>query len=251
VGIDMDEDALQRATSRLQAVSAKFILKQANFRNLDTILVETGVMKANRILFDLGLSSFQFEVSGRGFSFQKEDEPLLMTFKKNLSESDLTVREIVNTWEEENIADILYGYAEETFSRKIAREIVSTREIKPIETTKDLVEIVYRATPGFYHRKKTHYATKTFQALRIAVNDEVEALREGLEKAYGALLPGGRMAVISFHSIEDRIVKLFFRQKQKDNEAHVITKKPIVPTREEIKENPRSRSAKLRAIKKK
>ncbi len=249
IGIDMDESALQRATKRLEAQSAKFILAQDNFRNLDTVLEKNGIKQANKILYDLGLSSNQFEDSGRGFSFQK-DEPLLMTFKEKLTENDLTVKEILNTWDEENIADVIYGYGEETFSRRIAKGIVEARAVKPIETTGELVEIIKESTPTLYHKRKTHFATKTFQALRITVNDEIRALREGLEKGYSALAPKGRMAVISFHSIEDRIVKHFFKSKEKESGALLITKKPIVPSREEVKQNPRSRSSKLRILEK-
>ncbi len=251
VGLDMDADALLRAKARLEKQNADFILKQSNFRDLDKALAEAGLEKADRILFDLGLSSNQFEDSGRGFSFQK-DEPLLMTFKKNPEEEkgDLTVREIVNTWQEESIADIIYGYGEEQFSRRIAKGIVMAREEKPIETTSELVAIIKASTPAFYQKKKTHYATKTFQALRITVNDEILALRDGLEKAYGVLPAGGRMALISFHSIEDRIVKNFFKGKKETYGSMIVTKKPIAPSLDEVKENPRSRSAKLRILQK-
>ncbi|MDD5050430.1 MAG: 16S rRNA (cytosine(1402)-N(4))-methyltransferase RsmH [Candidatus Pacebacteria bacterium] len=249
IGIDMDESALQRAEKRLLVQKAKFLLAQDNFRNADKVLEKFGIQQANKILYDLGLSSNQFEDSGRGFSFQK-DEPLLMTFKEKPTESDLTVKEILNNWDEENIADVIYGYGGETFSRRIAKGIVEARAVKPIETTGELVEIIKNATPAPYHRRKIHFATKTFQALRITANDEIRALKEGLEKGYSILAPKGRMAVISFHSIEDRIVKQFFKSKEKAEEAILITKKPIVPSREEVVKNPRSRSSKLRILEK-
>jgi len=268
IGLDEDEDALRRAKARIvasevgnEAESAgRLFFIQENFRNIDRALASlpktlaslNGVPIVNRIMLDLGLSSDQFEVSGRGFSFKK-DEPLLMTFSKPTSKAEsnelprLTARDIVNTWDEKNIADIIYGYGEETYSRMIAKGIVEARAKKPIETTTDLVAIIEASTPSRYHHGRTHPATKTFQALRITVNDEINALREGLEKGYKALASGGTMAVISFHSIEDRIVKHFFKAQE---DATILTKKPITPSHQEISENPRSRSSKLRIIKK-
>jgi len=169
-----------------------------------------------------------------------------MTFKKNPSEMDLTAREIVNTWDEENIADVLYGYGEERFSRRIAHRIVEERKERALESTGDLVRTVEQAVPGWYRRGRIHPATKTFQALRTAVNDEIESLREGLSEGISLLSPKGRIAVISFHSIEDRVVKRAFQSEAREGKGVIITKKPIVPTIEEIKANPRARSAKLR-----
>jgi 16S rRNA (cytosine1402-N4)-methyltransferase len=203
----------------------------------------------DRILLDIGLSSNQFEDSGRGFSFQK-DEPLIMSFKKDLKETDLTAKEILNTWDRENIEAILKGYGEEQFAWKISKAIVERREQKPIETTFELVDIVKSATPKFYHHRKIHPATKTFQALRITVNDEIESLKDGINKGFNILNKDGRIAVISFHSLEDRIVKQFFREMEDSGVGKRITKKPILPSEEEIRENPRSRSAKLRILEK-
>jgi 16S rRNA (cytosine1402-N4)-methyltransferase len=235
-----------RLTPLEQNGSKLFLIRQ-NYRNLDQALdsIQPG-MKVNRIMLDLGLSSDQFETSGRGFSFQK-NEPLLMTFKENTTEADLTARQIVNTWDEANIADIIYGYGEERYSRKIAKGIVAARAIKPIETTFDLVDIIKNSTPSRYQHGKIHPATRTFQALRITVNDEINALKEGLEKGWARLESKGRMAVISFHSIEDRIVKHFYKSREG---ASIITKKPITASHQEISENPRARSAKLRIIEK-
>ena len=218
-----------------------------NFRNLDEVLQKEKIEKVDGIVLDLGLSSDQLESSGRGFSFMKE-EPLLMTMKENPRPDDVTAREIVNTWEEKNLADIIYGYGEEQFSRRIARGIVEARKRAEIKTTTMLVKIIEDSVPNFYKKGRIHPATKTFQALRIAVNDELGARGEGLTKGFEALRVGGRMSVISFHSLEDRVVKRFFKEKVKEEKGNLINKKPIVPSKEEIKNNNRSRSAKLRII---
>ncbi len=249
VGIDMDSDAILRAKARLTTSNPDIHFKEGNFRKLSEILDTLQIKGADKILLDIGLSSNQFEESGRGFSFQK-DEPLIMSFKKNLNEKDLTAREIVNTWELENLTTILKGYGEEQFAWKISKAIVEKRQVKRIETTFELVEIIKEATPMFYHHKKIHPATKTFQALRITVNDEIESLKEGVKSGFEKLNKAGRLAVISFHSLEDRIVKQFFVQMEKEGLGRRITKKPITPSDEEKEENPRSRSAKLRIIEK-
>ncbi|HEY4509139.1 MAG TPA: 16S rRNA (cytosine(1402)-N(4))-methyltransferase RsmH [Candidatus Paceibacterota bacterium] len=249
IAIDLDPEAISRATSRLSSLKCNIRYVQGSFRNIDTILDSLGVAQVSKCLFDIGLSSNQFEDSGRGFSFQK-DEPLIMSFKKDLKEEDLTARKIVNNWDEENIRAVLEGYGEEKFAYKIVKAIVERRGKRPIETTFDLVEIIKSATPAFYHHRKIHPATKTFQALRITVNDEIEALKEGVKKGFERLSPEGRLAVISFHSLEDRVVKDFFREKEDMGFGRRITKKPIVPTEEEILINPRARSAKLRIVEK-
>lgn len=247
IGIDLDPEAHGRASSRLTPLGCSIRHIQGSFRNIDTLLEKEGIQSVDKILLDIGLSSNQFEDSGRGFSFQK-DEPLIMSFKKDLTEADLTAREIINTWDMENIQAILSGYGEEKFAWKIAKAIVARREQKPIETTFDLVDIIKTATPKFYHTRRIHPATKTFQALRITVNDEIESLKDGVEKSFKILNPHGRLAVISFHSLEDRVVKQFFNKKIESGEGKRVTKKPITPTDAEIGENPRSRSAKLRII---
>jgi len=249
IGIDQDTNALAKARKRLQECECQVTLRQENFRNLDKVLDEIGVEKIDKALFDLGLSSNQLEESGRGFSFLKE-EPLVMTFNPNPKEADITAWEIVNKWQEENIADVIYGYGDEKFSRRIASNIIKEREDKPINTTFELVDVIKRSVPIWYRRGKTHPATKTFQALRTAVNDEIRSTREGMEKAVERLDKRGRIVVITFHSKEDRLVKMFFKEKQKEGGFVVITKKPIAPTREEIVKNPRSRSAKLRILEK-
>lgn len=247
VGIDLDTDALARAKDRLAQGNVTLI--NDSFRNIDTVLDTTGYKQADKILFDLGLSSNQFEESGRGFTFQK-DEPLSMSFKKEAGVKGFTAYDIVNSWEEENIADVIYGYGEERYSRRIARAIVEQREIAPIKSTFELVGVIKGAVPGSYQHKKTHPATKTFQAFRIAVNDELGSLRDGLHKGFERLRPTGRMAVISFHSSEDRIVKNFFKDRVTEKRGELIHKKPLIAGEEELAENPRARSAKLRTIQK-
>ena len=162
-----------------------------------------------------------------------------------------TARDILNNWSEEDIANVIYGYGEERFARRIARAVIVYRAKKKIETTYELVDIVKTSVPGFYRKLRIHPATKTFQALRIAVNDELNALKQGLEKAFDALSPNGRLAVISFHSLEDRIVKDFYKSRAKEKSAILLNKKPITATSEEISNNPRSRSAKLRILQRK
>jgi len=249
IGIDLDADALRRAEERLTKAGADFTLVESSFRNVGKVLHDQGIPQANKMLFDLGLSSNQFEDSGRGFSFQK-NEPLLMTFKKNPGEGDITAHQIVNEWDEEHIADVIYGYGEERYSRRIAKKIVERRQAGPLQTTDDLVQAIKEATPYAYQRGKTHYATKTFQALRIAANDEIQSLKDALTQGFSRLSSGGRMAFISFHSIEDRTVKVFFKEMAQKGLGVLITKKPITPTIEEVKENRRARSAKLRIIEK-
>lgn len=223
-----------------------------NFRNIDKVLEKLGIKEVDAIIFDLGLSSDQLENSGRGFSFMK-DEPLLMTLKENPQEEDVTAEVVLNTWGEKSLADIIYGYGEEKQSRRIAKEIVEFREKQKIKTTFDLVRIIEKAIPARFRQKnkaKIHYATRTFQAIRIAVNDELGALTEGLDKGFKFLKKGGKMSVISFHSLEDRIVKRFYKKQTEENLAKLINKKPIRASVEEIKNNPRSRSAKLRILEK-
>ena len=174
-----------------------------------------------------------------------------MTFKKDLSKNDLTAKEIVNTWDLENISTILKSYGEEQFAWKIAKAIVARRDEKPINTTFELVEIIKIATPKWYHHKKIHPATKTFQALRITVNDEIQSLKEGIRESFDILESSGRLAVISFHSLEDRSVKQFFKSLDTSGLGKLVNKKPIIPSKEEITENSRSRSAKLRIVEKK
>lgn len=280
VGIDRDQDAIDRVTKKFTdqgilssenaaGAAQNIFLKQGNFRHVEEILASVGLHSAQRFLFDIGLSSRQIDESGRGFTFQK-DEPLLMTFEKvgaaastasaaaaaSATSTTPTARDVVNEWSEENLAQIIEGFGEERFAYRIAKGIVAARTVKPIETTGELVEIIKKSTPFYYHHGRIHPATRTFQAIRIAVNDELEAIRDAMKSAWKLLTPGGRIAVISFHSLEDRIVKHYFNELQKAETedgkpiAKVITKKPITARDEEISQNPRSRSAKLRIIEK-
>lgn len=249
IGLDLDKDAIERARTKIGELPHDTIFRTSGFQDMDKVLEELNIIHVDRILLDLGISSFQLEVAGRGFSFMK-DEPLLMTMKKNPSDDDLTARDIVNTWEEKNLADVIYGFGEEKYSRKIAKAIVEARVEKSIETTFDLVKIIENAVGKSYQRLKIHPATKTFQALRIATNSELSNLETAIEKGFNRLSVGGRFAIISFHSLEDRIVKKAFVNLKQKGYANIITKKPIVPSTDEIKRNPRSRSSKLRIIEK-
>lgn len=248
IGIDRDENAVSRAKN-LVGDSKKHIFAQGNFRDVAAIVSSVGFSQVNKFLFDIGLSSRQLEESGRGFTFQK-DEPLVMTFE-TIGNSFLTAEVVLNEWKEESLADIIYGFGEERYARRIAKGIAEARKNKLIKTTAELVEIILKSTPRSYHHGKIHPATRTFQALRVAVNDELGALEHGLKSAWSILASGGRIAVISFHSLEDRIVKQYFNELKSAGQGMVLTKKPITASEEEIISNPRSRSAKLRIIEKK
>jgi 16S rRNA (cytosine1402-N4)-methyltransferase len=244
IGIDADETALDR--KKLDGASPQIHLVHDNFSNITEILRSLHIEKVDAILADLGWRMEQFADGSKGFSFL-HDGPLHMTFGKP-EDYPFTAEDIINDWEEHVIADILFGYAEERFARRIAKAIVEQRQYSRISSTKQLVEIVEGALPKAARRGKTHPATKTFQALRIAVNDELGVLERFIKDAFAILQPGGRFGIITFHSIEDRVVKHSFREF-KDAELAILTpKKPIVPSREELKENPRARSAKLRVI---
>lgn len=245
VCIDLDQDALQEAKEKLQGLkegpTIHFV--HSNFRFLKTILTDLHIEKVDGVLADLGLSSQELDSSKRGFSF-RYDEPLQMTFDAHPTDEQTTAYDIVNTWSETSIADILYGYADETYSRRIAKRIMDGRERGKIETTLQLVDIIASAVPAAYRHKKTHFATKTFQALRMAVNDELGSITDLIEALPEVLAVGGRACIITFHSTEDRIVKKALREHSET--LKLVSKKAIFPQEEEIKENPRSRSAQLR-----
>ncbi len=249
IAFDSDGEAFKRAEKNIAGYEDRIIFKNLNFKNIKKGLLEENISLVDGVLFDLGISSDQLDQVERGFSFLR-DEKLLMTMKENPNDEDLTAYEIVNTWEESSLADIIYGYGEEKYARRIARNIVEARQIKPIETTFDLVNIINSSVPVKYQKGKIHPATRTFQAIRIAVNDELRVLEEGLRNALEVVKKDGRISVITFHSLEDRIVKNFFRNNAKEGKLVLINKKPIVPSLEEIKNNKRSRSAKLRIIQK-
>jgi 16S rRNA (cytosine1402-N4)-methyltransferase len=253
IGIDADAEAISRAQAVYEAAeeSPRVFFVEDNFRNLESILDARGIATVQKVLFDLGWSGYQLS-RGRGFSFQT-DEPLLMTYGAPdgvdaEGTPHRTAADVVNTATEESLADMLYELGEEQFSRRIAHAIVETRKHDRILTTFQLVEVIKKSTPSWYHHRRLHPATKTFQALRLYVNDELGALRAGLEAALKRTAPGGRIAVITFHSIEDRIVKHMFREEATKGTGGLVTKKPILPSSAELSENPRARSAKLRVF---
>ncbi|MCX7671813.1 MAG: 16S rRNA (cytosine(1402)-N(4))-methyltransferase RsmH [Anaerolineae bacterium] len=254
LGLDADPQAIERVRRRLAPFEARVTLVHANFRDLAAVATAHGFTAVDAVLLDLGVSSFQLAGEERGFSFLAAG-PLDMRMDPRLS---LTADEIVNRWPQEQLADIIYRYGEEPASRRIARAIVAAR---PVRTTADLAEIVARAAGGRGEHLRIHPATRTFQALRIAVNDELGALEAVLPQAVALLARRGRLAVISFHSLEDRIVKQFMQREARDclcptdlpvcrcghrATLRPVTRKPICPSEDEVLANPRSRSAKLR-----
>ena len=261
IGMDRDPVALALAEDRLAAYRDRLTLFHNDFRFLDEVLDEGGVSSVDGIVLDLGVSSMQLDEGERGFSFAN-DGPLDMRMDPSHGESALT---LVNEMDPVELANILYRYGEERRSRAIAKAIAREREVAPIETTGRLANIV-AAVPGMGRMRNIHPATRTFQALRIAVNDELAAIEEAVPAGVARLAPGGRMVVISFHSLEDRIVKRGFRELERPcrcpkempecrcglvSAGKVITRRPLIPTEEEAERNPRSRSAKLRIFEKK
>lgn len=244
VGFDLDNAALARAQAALKNAQPRVHLIEGNFRSMRNLLVAYGIERFSKAVFDLGWSSYQLS-TGKGFSFLA-DEPLLMNYSD--APGALTASEIVNEWEEDSIADVIFGWGEERYARRIARAIVSARESHPITAARELGEIVRSAVPQAYARGRIHPATKTFQALRIAVNDELGALEDALKDSCEMLAVNGRVAFITFHSLEDRMVKQHFAALEKAGTHRRIHKKPIVPSEEELRGNPRARSAKLRAL---
>jgi 16S rRNA (cytosine1402-N4)-methyltransferase len=244
LGIDLDPQQII-SSHWLEAIyKDRAILVNDSYTNLKEILQRKNFQPVSGILLDLGMSSAQLEGTHKGFSFQV-DQGLDMRY--NDLTGYLTAEKIVNEWPEEKIEEILREYGEEKFSKKIAKNIVEQRKQGRIKTTFGLIEIIKDATPSSYWRGKIHYATRTFQALRIAVNDELESIKRVLPDAVSVLAPGGRLVVISFHSLEDRIVKNFLSGEFKKGTIKILTKKPVMAGRDELGKNPRSRSAKLRA----
>jgi len=240
LGIDVDAESLKRIKTK-----ERLILARGNFKDLKKIAEENNFHKVDGILFDLGLSSWQIDESGRGFTFKK-DEPLSMILS---SDQVVTAQEIINTWPEESLLEIFKKYGEERFARKIVQKIIQQRGLSPIKTTLQLLEVIKRSVPfsRFGRGRVERVAARIFQALRIVVNDETENLEHGLEQTLQILNQGGRVVVISFHSLEDRIVKWFFKEKEQEGKIRILTEKPITAGEAEIIVNPRSRSAKLRA----
>lgn len=261
IGIDQDDKALKAAAERLTSDENRIVLVKSNFSRLAEIIRELGYSKVDGILFDLGVSSPQLDEAERGFSYQ-HDAPLDMRMDRS---QQLTAREIVNTWEEEELARIIHDYGEEKFARKIARKIVERREKEPIKTTLQLVEVIKEGIPAAARRSGPHPAKRTFQAIRIAVNQELEVFERTIHTAIDLLAPGGRVAVITFHSLEDRICKEAFTNRAKGcicppdfpictcgvrPDIRIINRKPITASEKELELNRRSRSAKLRIAEK-
>lgn len=260
IGIDQDTDALKAAGIRLQEFNnVKYV--HSNFYNIDKVLSDLEVEKIDGMLMDLGVSSYQLDTGDRGFSYMQDAE---LDMRMN-RENDLSAYEVVNDYSEEEIYRIIRDYGEEKFAKRIARFIVERREEEPIKTTLELVEIIKAAIPARARREGPHPAKRTFQAIRIEVNSELSILNKAIEDGVNRLNKGGRMAIITFHSLEDRIVKLKFKELATsctcpkefpicvcggEAKVKVISRKAIEPSEEEILENPRSRSAKLRVIEK-
>ena len=261
IGMDRDDVALAAAAERLRAFEARVTLVHSNFKQIDTILDGLGIAGVDGMLFDLGVSSPQLDDGSRGFSYMT-DAPLDMRMDR---QDSLSAYEVVNLWPREELRRILFEYGEERYAPQIAAAIEKRRAQRPIETTLELVEVIKSAMPGAALREKQHPAKRSFQAIRIAVNDELDAVREMMEAAIPRLNPGGRLAVITFHSLEDRIVKVSMQRAAKGcicppefpvcvcgkkPQIQIITKKPIVSGEKELAENPRARSAKLRVAEK-
>ncbi|ACD24371.1 MULTISPECIES: 16S rRNA (cytosine(1402)-N(4))-methyltransferase RsmH [unclassified Clostridium] len=260
IGIDQDRDALKAAKERLKRFeNVKYV--HSNFYDIDNILQNLDIPKVDGILMDLGVSSYQLDEGARGFSYMK-DAPLDMRMNRD---NDFSAYEIVNEYSEDELYKIIRNYGEERFAKRISNCIVNRRSDKPIETTMELVDIIKAAIPAKARREGPHPAKRTFQAIRIEVNSELKILNQTIEDGVNRLKPGGRMAIITFHSLEDRIVKLKFRELNdpctcprefpmcicgKKPSVRLISRKGIEPTKEEVEENPRSRSAKLRIIEK-
>ncbi|MDD5155156.1 MAG: 16S rRNA (cytosine(1402)-N(4))-methyltransferase RsmH [Candidatus Omnitrophica bacterium] len=240
--IDRDQESLELARENLKDFGSSCEFVHSNFVDIDTVLGSLKVTKIDGIVFDLGLSSFQLDNPQRGFSFQNEG-PLDMRLDRN---SYICAYDLVNNLNEEEISAMLWNFGQERWHNRIARFLVQERQKHPIATTRELSDIVVSAIPYKYRHYRIHPATRTFQAVRIAVNRELEILETALKKTIPLLNPSGRICVISFHSLEDRIVKLNFRQLAARGMLNIITPKPLVPGQDEVRDNPSSRSAKLR-----
>jgi len=248
LGCDKDSAMLEQAKTKIEQAFGQYKENihcvEGSYKDMVEIAQKHNIGHFDGVLLDLGFSSWHIDESMRGFSFQK-DEPLDMRYDQN---QETTAEMVIQLMPQKDLADIIWEYGQERFSRKIAAAIVKRRKEKSIKTTADLVEVIASALPARYQHTRINPATKTFQALRIYVNDELGGLKHFLDTITEYISPGGKVAIISFHSLEDRIVKQTFREWEKQKKAHRITKKPIVPKDTEIKENPRSRSAKLRVI---
>lgn len=261
IGIDQDEAAIRAAGERLSPFGEKVSILRGNFRDTRELLAACGVSQIDGMVLDLGVSSYQLDTQERGFSY-RFDAPLDMRMDQRQS---LTARDIVNTWEERELFRVIRDYGEDKFAKNIARHIVAARQKKPIETTEELNGIIRAAIPARMRSEKGHPSKRTFQAIRIECNGELQALEDSLEGLIDLLAPGGRICIITFHSLEDRIVKNAFRNAAnpcscppefpvcicgKVSRGRVVTSKPVLPGKEEMKVNPRAKSAKLRIFEK-
>ena len=261
IGLDRDEEALIAAAECLSEYRENVILEKANYADLEAVMERLGVRSADGALLDLGVSSRQLESPERGFSFRHDSD-----LDMRMDRSDrVTAKEIVNAWSERRLSEVIWTYGEERWAKRIAKFIVERRSRRPIRTTRELAEIILAAVPAGARTERIHPATKSFQAIRIAVNREIESLQAGLDAGISLLGPGGRVCVLSYHSLEDRVVKETFARHAgrctcpsglpicvcgAKKSIRILTKRPLTPTDEEVRVNPRSRSAKLRAAEK-
>ena len=260
IGIDQDADAITAATKRLEQIGGNFTVIRSNYAQMVPELDQIGINEVDGILLDLGVSSFQLDTPQRGFTYREEDAPLDMRMDQRQT---LTAKDIVNTYSESELYRIIRDYGEDRFAKNIAKHIVQARAVQEITTTGQLNEIIKASIPQKVQKTGGHPAKRTYQAIRIECNHELDVLRDHLEEMIGILKPGGRLCVITFHSLEDRIVKTIFKKNEnpctcppdfpvcvcgKTSKGKVLTRKPILPTEEEMDLNPRSKSAKLRVF---
>ena len=262
IGIDQDADAIAAASERLKEFGDKVTIVRSNYENIDEVLKELGISQVDGIYLDLGVSSYQLDTAERGFTYREDDAPLDMRMDQR---NEMTAKDIVNTYSESELFHIIKNYGEDRFAKNIAKHIVRARQEKEIETTGELIEIIKAAIPAKVRATGGHPAKRTFQAIRIELNQELEVLENSIDKMTDLLAPGGRLSIITFHSLEDRIVKNRFRINEnpctcppdfpvcmcgKKSKGRVVTRKPILPSEEELSENKRSKSAKLRVFEK-
>ena len=262
IGIDQDADAIAAASERLKEFGDKVTIVRSNSENVDEVLKELGISQVDGIYLDLGVSSYQLDTAERGFTYREDDAPLDMRMDQR---NEMTAKDIVNTYSESELFHIIKNYGEDRFAKNIAKHIVRARQEKEIETTGELIEIIKAAIPAKVRATGGHPAKRTFQAIRIELNKELEVLEKSIDKMTDLLAPGGRLSIITFHSLEDRIVKNRFRINEnpctcppdfpvcmcgKKSKGRVVTRKPILPSEEELSENKRSKSAKLRVFEK-